>query len=225
MTNLSTELIKPSDTTETLASTHNDLQHHDLCLFSESPHYVVRVSLTYSFLPILTLFHRSPRSLAQAMSKSSTGLFAMILPSSKWPTLLDSVLPTTLLLAIKWRFSHSSPNTTEVIAVIDSPLSSEVAPSATDLNIEDKDGWTPLHHAARNNAVNAIEFLLENGVEDARPNKQKEAPVHIAVVHNQLRALEVRNVLDQHPPLADQTTSSKPFSALMSYCRVCLAKK
>ena len=101
------------------------------------------------------------------------------------------MLPTTLLLAIKWRFSHLSPNTTEVIAVIDSRLSSEVARSAADLNIEDKDGWTPLHHAARNNAVNAIEFLLENGVEDARPNKQKEAPVHVTVIYSQLNALKV----------------------------------
>jgi ankyrin repeat protein len=60
-----------------------------------------------------------------------------------------------------------------------------------DLNIEDKNGWTPLHHAVRNNALNAIEFLLDNGVDDVRLNGQEEAPIHLAVFHNQLDALKV----------------------------------
>jgi len=60
-----------------------------------------------------------------------------------------------------------------------------------DLNIEDKNGWTPLHHAVRNNALNAIEFLLDNGVNDEQFNKQQEAPIHLAIMHNQLKALEV----------------------------------
>ncbi len=59
------------------------------------------------------------------------------------------------------------------------------------MNIEDNNGWTPLHHAVRNNALNAIEFLLDNGVDDVRLNKQEEAPIHLAVIHNQLKALEV----------------------------------
>ncbi len=60
-----------------------------------------------------------------------------------------------------------------------------------DLNIGDKNGWTPLHHAVRNNALNATEFLLDNGVNDIRLNEQEEAPIHLAVIHNQLKALEV----------------------------------
>ncbi len=59
------------------------------------------------------------------------------------------------------------------------------------MNIEDKNGWTPLHHAVRNNALNSIEFLLENGVDDVRLNKQCQAPIHLAIVHNQLDALKV----------------------------------
>lgn len=43
MTNLSTTLMKSSETTETLASLSNGAHQQDLCLFSESPHYVVRV--------------------------------------------------------------------------------------------------------------------------------------------------------------------------------------
>ncbi len=60
------------------------------------------------------------------------------------------------------------------------------------MNIEDKNGWTPLHHAVRNNALDAIEFLLDNGVDDVRLNKQNEASIHLAVIHNQLDALKVR---------------------------------
>jgi ankyrin repeat protein len=59
------------------------------------------------------------------------------------------------------------------------------------LNIEDKYGWTPLHHAVRNNALDSIEFLLDNGVDHVRLNKQQEAPIHLAVIHNQLDALKV----------------------------------
>ena len=60
-----------------------------------------------------------------------------------------------------------------------------------DLNIKDKNEWTPLHHAVRNNSLNAIEFLLDNGVKDTELTKQQEAPIHLAVIHNQLKALEV----------------------------------
>lgn len=60
-----------------------------------------------------------------------------------------------------------------------------------DLNIQDVNGWTPLHHAVRNNALNAIEFLLDQGVDDTRANYREEAPIHIAIIHNQLKALKV----------------------------------
>jgi hypothetical protein len=43
MTNLSTTLIKSDETTETLTSIKNDTHKEDLCLFSDSPHYIVRV--------------------------------------------------------------------------------------------------------------------------------------------------------------------------------------
>ena len=63
--------------------------------------------------------------------------------------------------------------------------------SMVDLNMIDKNRWTPLHHAVRNNSLNAIEFLLDNGVNDIQLNDQEEAPIHLAVIHNQLKALEV----------------------------------
>lgn len=60
-----------------------------------------------------------------------------------------------------------------------------------DLNIEDKSGWTPLHHAVRNNSLNAIEFLLDNNVDAVRLNKTEYAAIHLAVIHNRLDALRV----------------------------------
>lgn len=44
----------------------------------------------------------------------------------------------------------------------------------------------------RNNALAAIEFLLEHLVDDSRLSKQHDGAVHIGVVHNQLNALKVR---------------------------------
>ena len=43
MATISTTLIKSSDTTETLPDASNNTHANDICLFSESPHYVVRV--------------------------------------------------------------------------------------------------------------------------------------------------------------------------------------
>jgi ankyrin repeat protein len=40
--------------------------------------------------------------------------------------------------------------------------------------------------------LNSIEFLLDNGVDDVRLNKQDEASIHLAIIHNQLDALKVR---------------------------------
>jgi Ankyrin repeats (3 copies) len=54
----------------------------------------------------------------------------------------------------------------------------------------------PLHHAVKNNALNSMEFLLDNGVDDVRLNHQREAAIHVAVIHNQLNALKVRSSLE-----------------------------
>ena len=50
----------------------------------------------------------------------------------------------------------------------------------------------------RNNALNAIEFLLDNGVDDVRLNGQKEGAVHLGVIYNQLKALDVRFICSAH---------------------------
>lgn len=44
MKNLSSTLMKQSQTTETLTSEPKTDNNHEVCLFSESPHYIVRVS-------------------------------------------------------------------------------------------------------------------------------------------------------------------------------------
>lgn len=43
MATISTTLIKSSDTTETLPDVSNKTHSNDVCLFSDSPHYIVRV--------------------------------------------------------------------------------------------------------------------------------------------------------------------------------------
>lgn len=43
MATISATLIKPSDTMETTISATNNAHMNDLCLFSDSPHYIVRV--------------------------------------------------------------------------------------------------------------------------------------------------------------------------------------
>ena len=58
MTNLSTTLIKPSDTTETMASQIGNTHKEDLCLFSDSPHYVVRVRLIWSVRNTFSILER-----------------------------------------------------------------------------------------------------------------------------------------------------------------------
>jgi ankyrin repeat protein len=48
-----------------------------------------------------------------------------------------------------------------------------------------------LHHAVRNSALQAIEYLLDHGGDPTRLNRQQEAPIHLAVIHNQVEALKV----------------------------------
>ncbi len=43
MNTLSKTLIKSDETTETLATVNNNTHSQDVCLFSDSPHYIVRV--------------------------------------------------------------------------------------------------------------------------------------------------------------------------------------
>lgn len=43
MTTLSKKLVNSSETTETIASIRNNTKDHEICLFSDSPHYIVRV--------------------------------------------------------------------------------------------------------------------------------------------------------------------------------------
>ncbi|CAF3458146.1 unnamed protein product [Rotaria socialis] len=46
LTMLSKKLVNGSETTETIASTSNTARNHDICLFSDSPHYIVRIAGT-----------------------------------------------------------------------------------------------------------------------------------------------------------------------------------
>lgn len=49
-----------------------------------------------------------------------------------------------------------------------------------DLDVQDEHGWTALHHAAANNAPDAIFFLLEEGANRDFRDRNKRKAVHIA---------------------------------------------
>ncbi|CAF4381737.1 unnamed protein product [Rotaria socialis] len=149
LTMLSKKLVNERETTETIASTSNTARNHDICLFSDSPHYIVRIAGT-----------------------GNTDEFEHLIRDD--PAKLKVANPSGLCAA----HNAAARNRKKKFLTLD-------------LDIQDKDGWTPLHHAVRNNSLDAMEFLLANGADDARLNKQEEAPIHLAVVHNQLKALEL----------------------------------
>lgn len=49
-----------------------------------------------------------------------------------------------------------------------------------DINLEDEDGWTPLHAASAVGNIQVAQFLLENGAKPSILNKQCEFPVDIS---------------------------------------------
>ncbi|CAF1563132.1 unnamed protein product [Rotaria sp. Silwood1] len=154
MRTLSKTLMKSNETTETLASVTNHASNNDICLFSDSPHYIVRIA-----------------------GNGNTEEFERFIRDD--PSQLKVANPAGLCAA----HNAAARNRVGILALI--------AQYNEDLNIEDNNGWTPLHHAVRNSALDAIEFLLDNGVDDVRLTKQQEAPIHLAVIHNQLKALEL----------------------------------
>ncbi|CAF0983219.1 unnamed protein product [Adineta ricciae] len=164
MSTLSKTLIIPNEVTDTLVSVPTRSHSEDLCLFSESPHYIVRIA-----------------------GSGNVDEFERILRED--PSKLKVANPAGLCAA------HTAAARGRVAIL------SLIAQYNGDLNIEDKDGWTPLHHAVRNNALKSIEFLLDNGVDDSRLTKQNEAAIHLAVLHNQLKALEF--LLSKRPDLVN----------------------
>ncbi|UJR31398.1 hypothetical protein I4U23_018892 [Adineta vaga] len=143
MSTLSTVLIDSGETSVRLPDVANNDSTSDVCLVSDSPHYIIRVAGTGNVQEFERLI-------------------------SDDPSRLNLFNPAVLIVQYNG-----------------------------DLNIADKNGWTPLHHGVRNNALNAIEFLLDNGADDTRLNLQQDAPIHLAIIHNQLEALKL--LISRHP--------------------------
>ncbi|XP_037299699.1 transient receptor potential cation channel subfamily A member 1 isoform X2 [Manduca sexta] len=60
-----------------------------------------------------------------------------------------------------------------------------------DLNALDNSKNTPLHVAVENEALGAIEFLLQNRVETGLLNEKSQAPIHLATELNKVEVLQI----------------------------------
>ncbi|XP_049885221.1 transient receptor potential cation channel subfamily A member 1 [Pectinophora gossypiella] len=60
-----------------------------------------------------------------------------------------------------------------------------------DLNCQDNSGNTPLHVAVENEALDAIEFLLQQHVNTGLLNEKTQAPIHLATELNKVPVLQV----------------------------------
>ncbi|XP_064595890.1 ankyrin repeat and SOCS box protein 8-like [Liolophura sinensis] len=79
---------------------------------------------------------------------------------------------------------------------------------ATSVNAQNKDGWTPLHYAARKKNVDVVRFLLEKGALVNVLDEGLKTPLHYAVMKNS--ADVVRLLLEKG---ADVNVQDKPYIA------------
>ncbi|XP_047477382.1 transient receptor potential cation channel subfamily A member 1-like [Penaeus chinensis] len=56
--------------------------------------------------------------------------------------------------------------------------------------VKDSKGWTPLHHAAANNQICALHFLINHGADLNAQDKQGRTPLHIAAEREALQAVD-----------------------------------
>jgi ankyrin repeat protein len=60
-----------------------------------------------------------------------------------------------------------------------------------DIDVRDKDMWTPLHIAALNGYGNMVEFFLRMGAGIENKNHMGRMPLHVAVSHNHVNVVEI----------------------------------
>lgn len=60
-----------------------------------------------------------------------------------------------------------------------------------EIDVKDKDMWTPLHIAALNGHEKMVEFFLRMGANAENKNHMGRMPIHVAVSHNQVKVVEI----------------------------------
>ncbi|CAF0829944.1 unnamed protein product [Didymodactylos carnosus] len=159
----SVDLTKSNDTsqftlTDTLTSQSvssvTNAHNEDICLFRDSPYYIVRIAGTGNEEEFDRLVHDDPGKLRIS---NASGCYAI--------------------------HNAAARNKVAILTII--------AQYKGDINLPDKNSWTPLHHAVIHSSLLAIEWLLDNGADSTKKTIQNEAPIHFAVIHNQLASLKI----------------------------------
>jgi len=79
-----------------------------------------------------------------------------------------------------------------------------------DVNVEDKDGWTPMHHAAKFGQLDAIKLLEKEGGDINAKDKKGNTVMHIAGLHLNFNVL--RWLMEQGADVnAKNNEGKKPF--------------
>ncbi len=60
-----------------------------------------------------------------------------------------------------------------------------------EIDVKDKDRWTPLHIAALNGHEQMVDFFLRMGASPESKNHMGRMPLHVAVSHNQVKVAEI----------------------------------
>lgn len=66
-----------------------------------------------------------------------------------------------------------------------------------DLNIQDPNGWAPIHLACYNDHVDFVQYLLDSNVDIDVPNEDGNKPIHLACRFNYMRIIQL--IIDRFP--------------------------
>jgi len=81
----------------------------------------------------------------------------------------------------------------------------------SDINYQDKDKWTALHHACKKGDVPIVYMLLSRHANANIENERKETPLHVAAAVGNVEIVEL---------LLDYTINSKHFENVPEACEI-----
>ncbi|KAM3136330.1 hypothetical protein pb186bvf_011629 [Paramecium bursaria] len=91
-------------------------------------------------------------------------------------------------------YTHNSQKS----GMLDAILNLEI-----DVNVPDTNGWTPLHHAAFYNEVNALQQLIDRGANINAYSNRGYFPIHVAAQNNSHQAIKLLKEQGANPNCID----------------------